>query len=53
VVFVFRGFDDLLVPLRDVSAQDVPATTAAHTVVVFCSFCQACIAMHEVFLKMF
>jgi len=34
VCFVVRGFDDLLIPLRDVSTLDVPAATFGHSVKV-------------------
>ena len=38
VVCAIRGFDDLLIPLRDANAVDITATTAGHSITVFDRF---------------
>ena len=38
ICFAIRGFDDLLIPLRDANDLDLPATTFGHSIMVILQF---------------
>ena len=53
VVCTIRGFDDLLIPLRDANAVDITATTAGHSITVFDRFYAVYAANCEILVNSF